>query len=226
MRGYLWDNTFYRSAENMGKTHLKLIAPSSDYGTIGPQPPVRRRNADVRAREYLTDAEVELLMKTASNNRHGHRNATMILVAYRHGLRVSELVTLRWDNVDFSTSQLHVNRAKNGSPAVHPLRGPELRALRRLKREQEPTSSFMFTSDRGAPLTSAGFRKLIARLGIAAKFNFLVHPHMLRHACGFKLANEGHDTRTLQRYLGHKNIHHTVRYTELTSTCFKDFWKD
>jgi type 1 fimbriae regulatory protein FimB/type 1 fimbriae regulatory protein FimE len=165
-------------------------------------------------------------MKTAGNNRHGHRDATMILVAYRHGLRVSELVTLRWDAVDFDQGQLHVNRAKNGSPAVHPIRGPELRALRRLKREQDPASPFLFTSERGAPLTSAGFRKLIARLGVTAQFKFLVHPHMLRHACGFKLANEGHDTRSLQHYLGHKNIHHTVRYSELTSARFKDFWKD
>jgi type 1 fimbriae regulatory protein FimB/type 1 fimbriae regulatory protein FimE len=97
--------------------------------------------------------------------------------------------------------------------------------LRRLKREQEPASPFLFTSERGAPLTTAGFRKLIARLGSAAKFNFLVHPHMLRHACGFKLANDGHDTRSLQHYLGHKNIQHTVRYTELSPDRFKDFWR-
>src|SRR5215831_13014561 len=208
----------------MGKSHLALVAPTSHYGTAGSQPPPRRRNADVRAREYLTDAEVERLMKAAGNNRHGHRDATMILVAYRHGLRVSELVTLRWDAVDFNQGQLHVNRAKNGSPAVHLIPGRELRALRRLKREQDPASPFVFTSERGAPLTSAGFRKLIARLGVAAQFKFLVHPHMLRHACGFKLANEGHDTRALQAYLGHKNIHHTVLYTELTSARFKNFW--
>src|SRR6516164_5268745 len=116
----------------------------------------------------------------------------------------------------FGHGRLHVNRAKNGSPSVHPLSGRELRALRRLKREQEPQSPFIFTSERGAPLTTAGFRKLIARLGLAAPFKFLVHPHMLRHACGFKLANDGHDTRSLQAYLGHKNIQHTVRYTELS----------
>jgi type 1 fimbriae regulatory protein FimB/type 1 fimbriae regulatory protein FimE len=211
----------------MRKSHLELVVPASNYGTaIGPQPPPRRRNADVRSREYLTGAEVEQLMKTAGNNRHGHRDATMILVAYRHGLRVSELVTLRWDAVDFDQGQLHVNRAKNGSPAVHPIHGPTLRALRRLQREQKPSSPFIFTSERGAPLTSAGFRKLIARLGVAAQFKFLVHPHMLRHACGYKLANDGTDTRTLQAYLGHKNIHHTVRYSELTSTRFKNLWKD
>ena len=210
----------------MRKSHLALVTPASHYGTAGPQPPPRRRNADVRTREYLTGAEVELLMKTAGNNRHGHRDATMILVAYRHGLRVSELVTLRWDAVDFDQGKLHVNRAKNGSPAVHPIWGPELRALRRLQREQKPPSPFLFTSDRGAPLTSAGFRKLIARLGVTAKFKFLVHPHMLRHACGYKLANDGTNTRILQDYLGHKNIHHTVRYSQLTSARFKNLWKD
>jgi type 1 fimbriae regulatory protein FimB/type 1 fimbriae regulatory protein FimE len=210
----------------MRKSHLALVAPTSNHGTVGPQPPPRRRNIEVRAREYLTGAEIDRLIAAAGNNRHSHRDATMILVAYRHGLRVSELVTLRWDAVHFSQGQLHVNRAKNGSPAVHLIPGIELRALRRLKREQDPASPFVFTSERGSPLTSAGFRKLIARLGVAAKFKFLVHPHMFRHSCGFKLANEGHDTRSLQAYLGHKNIHHTVRYSELTSARFKDFWKD
>ena len=102
----------------------------------------------------------------------------MILIAYRHGLRVSELVALRWDAIDFSHGRLHVNRAKNGSPAVHPISGRELRALRQLKREQEPVSPIIFTSERGAPFTSAGFRKMVMRLGVAAKFKFPVHPHV------------------------------------------------
>ena len=134
----------------------------------------------------------------------------MVLLAYRHGFRVSELVGLRWDAVDFNAGRLHVNRAKNGSPSTHPLSGRELRALRRLRREQEPQSPFVFVSERHAPFTTGGFRKLVARLGVAAGFEFPVHPHMLRHACGFQLANRGTDTRTLQAYLGHKNIQHTV----------------
>jgi len=132
----------------------------------------------------------------------------------------------RWDSVDFGHGRLHVNRAKSGSPSVHPLSGREFRALRRLRREQEPTSPFIFTSERGAPFTTAGFRKLIARLGVVAGFGFPVHPHMLRHACGFALANKGVDTRSLQAYLGHRNIQHTVRYTELAPTRFKGFWDD
>ena len=128
--------------------------------------------------------------------------------------------------VDFGHGRLHVNRAKSGSPSVHPLSGRELRALRRLRREQEPQSPYVFTSERAAPFSTAGFRKLVARLGVAAKFDFPVHPHMLRHACGFALANKGVDTRSLQAYLGHKNIQHTVRYTELAPARFRDFWAD
>ena len=150
----------------------------------------------------------------------------MLLIAYRHGLRVSELVSLRWDSIDFRYGQIHVARRKGGSAATHPLTGRELRALRRLQREQEPKSSFVFTSERGAPFATGGFRTLLARLGEVAGLDFRVHPHMLRHACGFKLANAGVDTRSLQAYLGHKNIQHTVRYTELAPNRFKDFWDD
>jgi type 1 fimbriae regulatory protein FimB/type 1 fimbriae regulatory protein FimE len=142
--------------------------------------------------------------------------ATMVLLAYRHGLRPVELVTLRWEAIDFRHGQIHVNGAKNGSPSVRPLSGNELRPLRRLIREQEPPSPFVFTSERGSPFTTAGWRKMVARLGVAAKLGFATHLHMLRHACGFQLANQGTDTRTLQAYLGHRNIQHTVRYTELS----------
>jgi type 1 fimbriae regulatory protein FimB/type 1 fimbriae regulatory protein FimE len=188
--------------------------------------PNRRPNATYRTREYLTEAEVERLIRAVKDNRYGHRDATMILVAYRHGLRVSELVDLRWDQVDFRHGRLHVRRVKQGTPAVHPIIGDELRALRQLKREQEPRSAFVFTSERGSPFTTAGFARMIERAGVEAKLGFQAHPHMLRHACGFALANQGHDTRSLQAYLGHKNIQHTVRYSELTPTRFKDFWRE
>jgi integrase len=209
------------------KPRLALIVPSTVYGTVHHRrPPKRRRNVEVRGREHLTQTEVERLVAAAGKNRNGHRDSTMVLVAYRHGLRAAEVVALRWDAVDFGQGCLHVSRAKNGSPATHPLTGRELRVLRRLHREQEPRSPFVFTSERASPFTTAGFRKMVARLGVAAKFDFPVHPHMLRHACGFKLANDGVDTRSLQAYLGHKNIQHTVRYTELAPTRFKDFWRD
>ena len=138
--------------------------------------------ADVRAREYLTDAEVSGLIVAAGRNHYGHRDATMVLIAYRHGLRAAELVTLRWDAIDFGHGRIHVRRVKGGSESVHPLSGRELRALRRLKREQDPASPFTFTTERAAPFSPAGFRKMIARLGVAAGIGFPVHPRMLRHA--------------------------------------------
>jgi integrase len=185
-------------------------------------PPRRVPNAALRTREYLTEAEVERLIKAAKANRHGQRDSTMILIAFRHGLRAAELVDLRWDQVDLSRNAcLHVRRVKNGISTTHPLQGDEMRALRALKRE----SSFVFVSERGAPFTRAGFAKIIARAGREAGFKFGVHPHMLRHACGYTLDNKGVDTRSLQAYLGHRNIQHTVRYSELSPTRFKDFWR-
>src|SRR3974390_3427745 len=207
----------------MVKRHLKLVTPTTVNRTVTPK---RLPNADLRTREYLTESEVERLTNAARKNRWGHRDATMVLVAYRHGLRASELVDLRWDQVDTRTAILHVRRVKQGSPSTHPIRGDELRALRRLQREQEPKSPFVFTSERGSPLTTAGFARMVERAGEAAGLGFKAHPHMLRHACGFALANKGHDTRALQAYLGHKNIQHTVRYTELAPDRFKDFFRD
>ena len=182
----------------MVKSHLKLVTPRTVFGpvTCG-NPPRKRRNAELRAREYLTSTEVEKLIAATGDNRHGHRDATMVLIAFRHGLRSAELVALRWDSVDFDRSQIHVARVKGSAASVHPLTGRELRVLRRLHREQSPKSSFVFTSERGAPFATGGFRTLIARLGKVAGFEFRVHPHMLRHACGYKLANDGIDTRSL-----------------------------
>jgi integrase len=198
-----------------------LVSPVTVIRTVGP---LRRPNAELRTREHLTAAEVEALMEAAKANRHGHRDATMILIAFRHGLRAAELVDLQWAQIDFTAAVLHVRRVKKGTPATHPLRGNEMRALRKLQRES-PASAFVFVSERGSPFSPAGFAKMVERAGIEAKLEFKAHPHMLRHACGFALANAGHDTRALQAYLGHRNIQHTVRYTELAPNRFKDFWR-
>lgn len=190
------------------------------------KPPRKLRNSERRSREFLTPEEVEQLQTAAGRSgRHGHRDATMILLAYRHALRVSELVSLRWDQIDFKQGLLHVRRRKNGRASTHPVHGPELRALRRLAREY-PASPYVFVSERQGPLTDSNVRTMVARAGLAAKLPFPVHPHMLRHAAGFKLANDGQDTRAIQHYLGHKNIAHTVRYTDLSAERFKGFWKD
>jgi type 1 fimbriae regulatory protein FimE len=127
--------------------------------------------------------------------------------------------------VDLKAGALHVSRVKNGSPSVHPLRGPELRALRRLQRDY-PTTPYVFVTERGGPMTDSNVRKMVARAGVVARIPFPVHPHMFRHACGYKLANDGHDTRAIQHYLGHRNITHTTRYTELASDRFNGFWRD
>jgi integrase len=205
------------------KTSLKLVAPTTVNRTV--VMPTRTPNAEMRTREYLTESEIEKLMKAVGGNRYALRDSAMVLVAYRHGLRAAELVDLRWDQVDFDHARLHVRRVKKGMPSTHPISGDELRMLRKLQREQKSPSAFVFVSERGSPFTTAGFARLVERAGEAAGFAFKAHPHMLRHACGFKLANDGVDTRSLQAYLGHKNIQHTVRYSELSPDRFKNFWK-
>jgi type 1 fimbriae regulatory protein FimB/type 1 fimbriae regulatory protein FimE len=206
------------------KTVLKIVPPATEIRKVAM--PRRPKNADVRTREYLTEREVERLIEGCSSNRWPHRDQTMILLAFRHGLRASELCDLQWTQVDFNHATLAVTRVKNGTPATHLLTGRELRALRRLHREGEGQSPFVFVSERGSPMTVSNFQKLISRATEAAGLKIKAHPHMLRHACGFKLANEGHDTRGLQAYLGHKNIQHTVRYSELAPARFKGWWKD
>jgi integrase len=206
----------------MTKPHLRLVTPNTENRTVALRRP---KNGALRTREHLTIDEVERLIEAAKNNRYGHRDALMVLLAFRHGLRAGEVCDLRWEQVDFKTASLHVRRLKNSMPSTHPLTGRELRALRRHQREST-TSPFVFVSERGAPLSAVGFSRMIERAAMAAKLGIKAHAHMLRHACGYALANRGHDTRALQAYLGHKNIQHTVRYTELSPNRFKNFWRE
>ena len=202
---------------------LRLVAPRNENRSV----PMRARatNAELRQREYLTPDEVEKLMKVAREGRYGHRDATLILLAYRHGLRATEICDLEWSQVEWGrAATLHVRRVKNGKPAAHPIRGDELRALRELQR-QYPDSAFVFATERGGPFTPDAVNRLIKRIGERAGFSFPVHAHMLRHGCGYALANAGHDTRAIQDWLGHRSIQHTVRYTELNPARFKDFWR-
>ena len=177
-------------------------------------------------RRYLTEAEVERLGEAArKGGRYGDRDAALVLIGYRHGLRASELVGLRWSQVDLKAALLHVSRRKNGTPSVHPLTGRELRALRVLQR-QAAGSPFVFNTERGSGMTTDNVRKVLARAAVDARLALHVHPHMLRHACGFTLANKGTDTRTIQAYLGHRSIQHTVRYTELAPGRFNGLFSD
>jgi len=167
--------------------------------TVNPPPKVP--NADRRSREHLTPAEIDRLIAAARRlGRHGDRDAAMIQLAYGHGLRFSELVGLRREQVDLHQGLLHVHRRKSGLASTHPLRGPELRALRKVLRDY-PETAYVFVSERRAPMTAATFRKLLARAGGVAGLGMPIHPHMLRHSTGFKLANDGQDTRAIQQAL-------------------------
>lgn len=189
--------------------------------------PLRKpKNKDRRTREYLSPTEIERIISAARNiGRHGNRDAAMILLAYRHGLRVSELISLRWQQVNLQSGLLHVSRLKNGLDSVHPLFGPELRALRKVQREY-PNTQYVFVSERKAPMIPSNFAKIFSRAGNKAELDMPVHPHMLRHSTGFKLANDSQDTRSIQQYLGHKNIRHTTRYTDISPAKFNNFWPD
>ena len=180
--------------------------------------------SEVRDREYLLESEVDAMVKAVKQGRWGHRDSTLILMGYRHGLRISELVSLRWGQVDFGTGHLHVRRLKGSRPSTHPIAGDEMRALRQLQRENDE-SPYLFNSERGGAMTPDAARKLICKAGELAKLQFPVHPHMLRHGCGYYLAAKGIDTRAIQDYLGHANIAHTVRYTQLSPQRFEGFWE-
>jgi len=196
------------------------ISPTAEKPRVNPG---RQVNRAYRTREHLTPDEVAKLIEAAKQGRYGHRDAAMLLITYRHGLRASEVCDLQWDAVDFKAATLHVNRAKGGATATHPLQGDESRALRVL-RKANPHAAFMFVSERGTPFSVDGFNYLVKRAGSDAGIPFQVHAHMLRHSTGYALANRGVDTRTLQDYLGHRSIQSTVRYTALASWRFKGLW--
>jgi integrase len=163
--------------------------------------------------KFLTEAQVEALAKAASN----HRDRTMIMIAYRHGLRVSELVTLQWSQIDLDAATMRIYRAKHGRDATHPIPGPELRDLRRLKREG--VSEFVFVSRLGGPMTTRAFAQMLDKIAPGT------NPHSLRHACGYRLASDGRDMRAVQHYLGHRRVQSTEIYTEAAPTNFRGFFR-
>ncbi len=193
-----------------------------------PKPPKRQPNQSVRLREYLTPHEIERCLIAAKQTGQPAlrpRNYALLLLMYRHALRASEVIALRWTQIDFQQGLLHVNRLKHGIPATHPLRGPELRALKALQRYY-PITPYVFTSQRKTPLTARSVHHIVASIGQAANLPFPIHPHMLRHATGYYLASQGHDARAIQHYMGHRNIQNTVKYTELSPDRFQNFWED
>ncbi len=188
-----------------------------------PKPPIKLAKLD-NERDYLTPDEMEKLINGAKKGgRYPHRDYTLLLVMYRHGLRVGEAVGLTWKDVNFTTKHLYVRRLKKGAPSNQPIYGDEVRALRQLQRDWSD-SPWVFPSERKAPLTTRTVRDIVTRAASLSGLGFSVHPHMIRHSTGFYLASKGYDTRKIQDYLGHRQIQHTVRYTQLAPGQFEGFW--
>jgi type 1 fimbriae regulatory protein FimB len=183
---------------------------------------------DRRGKDFLTEAEMKRFLDAARGSRHGTRDHAMMLMTYRHGLRVSELVDLRLKDIDLETGRLYVRRKKGSLSTHQPIEGDELRALRAWLRERDlrsdARSAYLFLSERG-PMTRQAVNYHVAQTGKRAKLRFHVHPHMLRHSTGYYLANRNYDTRLVQDYLGHRNIAHTVRYTRTAAVRFEGLWR-
>jgi site-specific recombinase XerD len=185
----------------------------------------RPKNDDMRPRKWLFANEVYAMVAAAKKTgRHGERDAALILLGFRCGFRVAELVDLKWSDVDLDSRDktLRMRRIKKGKPGHHYLKADEIKLLRALQKDS--TSNHVFVSERGDKLSTQTVRHILNRAAKLAGMSLRVSPHMLRHGCGFDLANRDVDTRRIQDYLGHRNIQHTVTYTELAKGRFRDLW--
>jgi integrase len=175
--------------------------------------PGRKKNRDYRSREHLTPQEVQRLIEAAGERgRYRLRDRTLLLLMFRHGLRAGEACLLKWDAVMMDERNISITRLKGSESGIHRLQPDEMEALTQLK-AQQADSYHLFVGERGQKLSTGAIAKIIQRAGELADLPLPVHPHMLRHSCGYYLAEQGLPTRDIQEYLGHKNIQHTVRYT-------------
>ncbi len=183
---------------------------------------------DRKEKNFLTESEMKKFLEAARKNRHGVRAHCLMLMAFRHGLRVSELVDIRLKDLDIETSRIYVRRLKGSLSTHQPIEGDELRAIRAWLRIREDypnaASNYLFLSERGM-MTRQAINYLVNQISNKAKLNFKVTPHSIRHSTGYYLANKGYDTRLIQDYLGHKNIAHTVRYTRTAASRFEGLWR-
>lgn len=180
---------------------------------------------DEGKRDFLTEVETTRLLTAARRGRHGARDYLMVLLTYRHGLRVSELIDLRLRDLDLDAARIYVRRRKGSLSTTQPIEGDELRAIRAYLRERGETKvPYLLLGERGT-LTRQAINYLLKEIGGRAKLDINVHPHMLRHSTGYYLANKGYDTRLIQDYLGHKNISHTVKYTRTAAFRFEGLWR-
>ena len=176
-------------------------------------------------RQALTQDELDRLFAALKGNRHGHRDYMMALVTFLHGLRVSELIDLRWDDIDWRKGTIAIRRLKGSIDGTHYLERDEATGLKRLQREQEPKRPHIFTSERGEAFTRFAINKMIATAGQNAKITWPVHPHCLRHTTGTMQANGGMDAWRLSKLMGHASIANTTKYVRMSPEPLKDAWR-
>ncbi|HGY1522551.1 TPA: tyrosine-type DNA invertase [Klebsiella aerogenes] len=187
-----------------------------------------KNNSDIKKRNFLTQNEIESLLNAANSGPHAARNYCLTLLCFIHGFRASEICRLRISDIDLRSKCIYIHRLKKGFSTTHPLLNKEIQALKCWLdiRDEYPqsTSEWLFLSRKGNPLSRQQFYQIISASGDQAGLPLEIHPHMLRHSCGFALANMGIDTRLIQDYLGHRNIRHTVWYTASNAGRFYGIW--
>lgn len=201
----------------------KSQKPIGSQAFSGKLIPHRPKNETFRNREHLTPEEMESIIEAAGTlGRYPLRDKTMILLAYRHGLRVTEAISLRWTDINLTAPTIYIKRLKSSQSGVHPLGKDEVKLLKKLK--QQADSPWLFENERGGQMGDDVARKIFARAGRVANIGFPVHFHMARHSCGYYLANRGTDLLLIQAWLGHRDISNTVRYTALAPNRFEGLW--